>query len=131
VRVACHRDHIELILKIVELRHGRDSIRGVGVHAFFRPVVDGLEVKLVRHGTLQFDGAHLRTGPRLVLHSVFGKLLPKDQEVPVLAAKLSEDPRFAGLMVTQVVIDDGWLALSIGPTHPSRTAWRTRDVESK
>jgi hypothetical protein len=131
VRVACHGDRIELILKIVELRHGRDSIRGVGVHAFFRPVVDGMEVKLVRDGTLQFDGAHLRTGPRMVLHGVFGKLLPKDQEMPVLAAKLSEDPRFAGLMVTQLVIDDGWLALSVGPATPERTAWRTRGVATK
>ncbi|MBA3482783.1 MAG: hypothetical protein H0T51_13310, partial [Pirellulales bacterium] len=131
VRVACHGDRIELILKIVELRHGRDSIRGVGVHAFFRPVVDGMEVKLVRDGTLQFDGAHLRTGPRMMLHGVFGKLLPKDQEMPVLTAKLSEDPRFAGLMVTQLVIDDGWLALSVGPATPERTAWRTRGVTTK
>jgi hypothetical protein len=129
VRVRCHGDRLELILNIVELRHGRDSIRGVGVHAFFRPVVEGMEVKLVRDGTLQFDGAHLRTGPRLVLHSVFGKLLPKDQEVPVLAAKLSDDPRFAGLMVTQLVIDDGWVALSLGPATPERVAWRTRGAE--
>jgi hypothetical protein len=129
VRIICHDDRIELILNIVELRHGRDNIRGVGVHAFFRPVADGLELKLVREGSLQFSGAHLRTGPRMVLHSVFGKLLPRDQELPVLAAKLNEDPRFAGLMVTQLVIDDGWVAVSIGPAHPNRTAWRTRTVD--
>ncbi|MBA4107756.1 MAG: hypothetical protein C0485_18640 [Pirellula sp.] len=131
VRIICHGDRIELIMNIVELRHGRDNIRGVGVHAFFRPVVDGLELKLVRDGSLQFSGAHLRTGPRMVLHSVFGKMLPKDQELPVLAAKLNEDPRFAGLMVTQLVIDDGWVAVSIGPALPNRTAWRTRTVDLK
>ena len=81
IRVSCHDDCVELILNIVELRKGRDSIRNVGVHAFFRPVVDGLDVKFVRDGTLQFEGAHLRSGPRLVLHSVFGKLLRRDQEV--------------------------------------------------
>jgi hypothetical protein len=129
VRLVCREDRVELILEIVELRHGRDSIRGVGVHAFFRPVVDGLDIKLVRDGTLQFDGAHLRAGPRVVLHSVFGKLLPKDQELPILAAKLSDDPRFKGLMVTQLVIDDGWVAMSIGPALPNRVAWRTRDSE--
>jgi hypothetical protein len=131
IRVSCRGDRVELILNIVELRHGRDSIRGVGVHAFFRPVAEGLEVKLVRDGSLQFDGAHLRTGPRMVLHSVFGKLLPKDQEVPVLAARLSEDQRFAGLMVTQLVIDDGWVAISLGPATPHRTAWRTRGGQSR
>jgi hypothetical protein len=90
-----------------------------------------MEVKLVRDGTLQFDGAHLRTGPRLVLHSVFGKLLPKDQEVPVLAAQIGKDPRLAGMMITQLVIDDGWIALSVGPATPQRTAWRTRGVETR
>ena len=131
VRIICHGDRIELIMNIVELRHGRDNIRGVGVHAFFRPVVDGLELKLVRDGSLQFSGAHLRTGPRMVLHSVFNKMLPRDQELPVLAAKLNEDPRLAGLMVTQLVIDDGWVAVSIGPALPNRTAWRTRTVDLK
>jgi hypothetical protein len=61
-----------------------------------------------------------------VLHSVFGKLLRKDDEMPVLAKRIDEDPRFAGLMVTQLVIDDGWVALSVGPALPNRTAWRTR-----
>jgi hypothetical protein len=126
VRVACRGDCIELTLRIVEMRKGRDRIRNVGVHAFFRPIVDGLEVKLVRDGTLQFEGAHLRSGPRLVLHSVFGKLLRRDQEIPVLAARIGDDPRLAGLMVTQLVVDDGWVALSVGPALPDRAAWRTR-----
>jgi hypothetical protein len=125
-RVRCHGDTVELVLSIVELRKGRDSIKSVGVHAFFRPEIDGLEVKLVREGTLQFEGAHLRTGPRLVLHSVFGKLLRKDQQVPLLARRLDDDPRFAGMMVTQLVVDDGWFAMSLGPAAQDRVAWRTR-----
>jgi hypothetical protein len=128
VRVACHDDCVELTLNIVELRKGRDSIRNVVVHAFFRPVIDGLEMKLVRDGSLQFEGAHLRSGPRLVLHSVFGKLLRRDQQIPVITPRFRDDPRFAGLMVTQLVIDDGWIALSLGPAMPERTAWRTRSA---
>jgi hypothetical protein len=34
-------------------------------------------------------------------------------------------------MVTQLVIDDGWVAVSIGPALPHRTAWRTRTVDLK
>ncbi len=131
VRLRCRDDRVELILNIVELRKGRDSIRNVGVHAFFRPVIDGLEVKLVRDGTLQFEGAHLRTGPRMVLHSVFGKLIRTDHEIPLLAARINDDPRLAGMMVTQLVIDDGWTALSLGPASPNRTAWRTRTTAAK
>ncbi|MCC6491899.1 MAG: hypothetical protein IT424_02640 [Pirellulales bacterium] len=131
IRVICHDDRIELVLNIRELRHGRDHIRGVGVHAFFRPEVDGLDMKLVRDGSLQFSGAHLRTGPRMVLHSIFGKLLPKDQEIPVLVAKLGDDARFKGLMITQLVIDDGWVAVSLGPERPDRVVWRTHGVERR
>jgi len=126
VQVRCQDDRIELVLNIVELRKGRDSIRNVSVHAFFRPVVDGLEVKLVREGSLQFEGAHLRTGPRIVLHSVFGKMIRAEQEVPLVTAKINDDPRLAGMMVTQLVIDDGWTALSLGPAYAERVAWRTR-----
>jgi hypothetical protein len=131
VRLSCRGDSVELTLRIVELRKGRDSIRNVGVHAFFHPVIDGLEVKMVRDGALQFEGAHLRTGPRLVLQTVFGKLLRRDQEVPVLTARLGDDPRLAGLMVTQLVIDDGWVALSLGPITPQRVAWRTRATATR
>ncbi len=126
VRVTCRDDAVELSMHIVELRKGRDSIRNVVVHAFYKPVVDGLEVRLVRDGGLQFEGAHLRTGTRLVLHSVFGKLLQKGQDVPLLAKRFNDDQRFTGLMVTQLVIDDGWVAMSLGPALPNRTAWRTR-----
>jgi hypothetical protein len=131
VQVRCDGDRAELVLNIVELRKGRDSIRNVRVHAFFVAVIDGLEVKLVRDGGLQFEGRHLRTGPRLVLHSVFGKMLRADQEIPLLAQRLSEDPRLNGLMVTQLVIDDGWVALSVGPATPERTAWRTRGAATQ
>jgi hypothetical protein len=131
VYIACHDDCMELVFNIVELRKGRDSIRHVRVHAFFRPIVEGLEVKLVRDGALQFEGAHLRTGTRMILHSVFGKLLRRDHEVPVLTKDLDGDPRFAGLMVTQLVIDDGWVALSLGPALPDRTAWRTRGAVAR
>lgn len=128
IRVAYHSGRIELILSIAELARGRDRIRNFEVHAFYVPQIDGLQVDLVRDGTLQFSGARLRTGPRVVLHSVFGKLLHKATKVPVLAEGLEEDPRFAGLMVTQLVIDDGWLAVALGPEHPQRVAWRTRSV---
>ena len=67
----------------------------------------------------------LKTGPRIVLHSVLGKLLPKDQELSLLRADLASDARLAGLMVTQLEITGGWIALALGPAHAERTAWQT------
>lgn len=126
IHVNCQEDRLELVLNIREVAHGIDKIKNFSVHAYFRPVMDGLNVRLVRDGSLQFEGHNLRTGPRVVLHSVFGKLLLKDQEIPLLKHSLDEDERLDGLMVTQLVIDDGWIGLALGPEYPGRTAWRTQ-----
>ena len=125
IRILCEDNRIHLILGVRELSKGRDKIKNFEVHAFFRPVLKGLEVRLVREGTLQFAGRRLKTGPRVVLHSVIGKLLPKDQELGILRADLANDPRLAGLMVTQLQIEKGWIALALGQAHPERTAWQS------
>ena len=125
ILINCDDDRVELVLNIREVAHGRDKIRNFQVHAYFRPVLDGLDVRLVRVGSLQFAGSRIKTGARIVLHGVFGKLLEKDAEIGLMADKGQVDPRLNGLMITQLVINDGWLGLAIGPAHPERTAWRT------
>lgn len=128
-RVQCEGDQLELVLSVAELAHRRDKIKNFQIHVHFRPLLSGLSVKLVRDGTLQFSGRRLKTGPRVVLHSVIGKLLEQDHEITLLNAKVQEDPRLAGLMITQLVIEDGWIGLALGPAHPSRTAWRADTPE--
>jgi hypothetical protein len=125
VHVSFADDRLALVLNIRELGHGRDKIQNFQVHAYYRPQLDGLAVQLVRDETLQFSGRNLKTGPRVVLHSVMGKVFSRGRELPMVKKTLEADPRFAGLMVTQLVIDDGWMALALGPTTADRTAWRT------
>ncbi len=125
ILIRCDGDCLQVILSIRELAHGRDKIRNFRVHVRFRPVLEGLDVRLVREGSLEFSGRRLKTGPRVVLHSVLGKLFAKDQEVRLLAGNLQGDPRLAGLMVTQLVIEDGWIALALGPIQAERNAWRS------
>ena len=125
VHVSFADDRLALVLNIRELGQGRDKIQNFQVHAYYRPQLDGLAVQLVRDETLQFSGRNLKTGARVVLHSVMGKVFSRGRELPMVKKTLEADPRFAGLMVTQLVIDDGWLALALGPTTADRTAWRT------
>jgi hypothetical protein len=125
VHVSFAEDRLALVLNIRELGHGRDRIQNFQVHVFYRPQLDGLAVQLVRDETLQFSGRNLKTGPRVVLHSVMGKVFSRGRELPMVKKTLQADPRFSGLMVTQLVIDDGWMALALGPTTADRTAWRT------
>jgi hypothetical protein len=125
VHVSFADDRLALVLNIRELGHGRDKIQNFQVHAFYRPQLDGLAVQLIRDETLQFSGRNLKTGPRVVLHSVMGKVFSRGRELPMVKKTLEADSRFSGLMVTQLVIDDGWMALALGPTTADRTAWRT------
>ncbi len=129
LRVQCDGDRLELVLSVAELAHRRDRIKNFQIHVHFRPVLSGLGVKLARDGSLQFSGRRLKTGPRIVLHSIMGKLLVKNQEITVVNAKLMLDPRFAGLMITQLVIEDGWIGLALGPASSRRTAWRSSTPE--
>lgn len=125
IHVSFADDRLALVLNIRELGHGRDKIENFQVHAFYRPQLDGLAVQLVRDETLQFSGRNLKTGGRVVLHGVMGRVFSRGRELPMVKKTLAADPRFAGLMVTQLVIDDGWMALALGPTTADRTAWRT------
>lgn len=129
VRVQCDDDRLELVLSVAELSHRRDKIKNFEIHVHFRPVLSGLSVKLVRDGTLQFAGRRLKTGPRVVLHSILGKVLQEDQQYTLVSPKLMLDPRFAGLMVTQLVLEDGWIGIAIGPAHARRTALRSPTPE--
>ena len=125
IRFRCCGDRLEMILNVREVSHCRDKISNFAVHVFFRPKVDGLDVRLVRDGTLQFEGRRLRFGQRAVLQGVFNKLMRKDQEVQLVKHDLSSDPRLQSLMITQLVIEDGWIGLALGPKLNGRTAWRT------
>jgi hypothetical protein len=124
--VDCRNDRLGIVLNIRELSYGRDKIRNFQVHANFRPKLNGLQVTLVRDGTLQFSGRRLLTGPRMVLHSIFGKLLRRDQQLLLLGEKIQQDPRMNGLMITQLTIDHGWIGVAWGKKTPERVAWRSR-----
>jgi hypothetical protein len=38
------------------------------------------------------------------------------------------DPRLAGLMITQLVLEDGWMGLAVGPASSARVAERSRSL---
>jgi hypothetical protein len=57
---------------------------------------------------------------------VFVSLFSDSRSFSLVSDKRSQDPRLAGLMITQIILDDGWLGLAVGPRHPQRAALTTR-----
>jgi hypothetical protein len=103
------------------------TMRKFIVHAFYVPVVNGLEAELVRDKSLGIEG-RLSSSDRARLHNVFNGVLPPDRRMPIVRLDNPSDPRLAGLMITQLVLEDGWLGLAVGPADSQRVAERSRSL---
>jgi hypothetical protein len=117
---------VELIVSLAELVHEGRSVRDFKVHAFYRPEVSRLSARLVRTGALGIEG-RVRTSDRARLHAVFNKVFADDRPLTVVSFDANQ-PGFADLMITQFVLEDGWLGLAVGPAERGRTAQLLRSL---
>jgi hypothetical protein len=122
-RVADQR--LELIVSMREVIHEGDTVRNFRVHVFYVPVIHGLEAEFVRDGALGIEG-RIRAGERARMHNVFNKVFTEERRLPIVRLADANDTRLAGLMISQLVLEDGWIGLAVGPTYAERTAERTR-----
>jgi hypothetical protein len=117
----------------LELQVAFDSIELDGaeipdiiVHAHYAPVVNGLNAELQRDGALGIEG-RVSAGERARLHNIFKTVFPS--ESPLRLVRLDdEDRRLNGLMITQFVLEDGWVGIAIGPESTNRVAERSRSL---
>lgn len=125
VRFRVADQKLELILAFREVNHERNPVRNFRVHAFYVAVIDGLEARFARQGALGIEG-RIGTGERARMHGVFNKVLSEERTLPIVRLNDPNDQRLSGLMITQLVLDDGWIGLAIGPASAERTAELTR-----
>jgi hypothetical protein len=127
VQVHVYDGKFELTISFasVELQH--DVMPNVVVHAYYTPKIDGLNAELVREGTLGIEG-RFDAGDRARLHNVFNRVLPPERHLPIVQVDNPTDERFQGLMITQLVLEDGWVGLAVGPTTEARVAERSRSL---
>jgi hypothetical protein len=59
---------------------------------------------------------------------VFNAVLPTDRAVPLVRLDEEGDDRLNGLMITQLVLEDGWLGIALGPATAERVAERSRSL---
>lgn len=112
---------VQLVLNFDGLKVRRLRFGAFKVHVYFQPESEGLQARLRQTAPAQFEG-RLRMASRMQLHGIFGKVLPEGRAFPLVKLPAENDPRLQGLMVTQLIIDGGWMGLAIGPETPTRTA---------
>jgi len=125
------QEKVALQLNLAEIRTPAKSWRDISAKVFFRPQCNGLHAQLVRDGAIQLTGPRLSGRMLIALRGVFVKIFPADQPVELMPERLLQDPRLAGLEVTQLVFQDGWLGLALAPAPPPASArwyWRRRYV---
>ncbi len=113
-------DRVELTLSVSELVVRRRSNRDFKVHVYYKAEADGLGARFVHAEGPYFEG-RLKNSERMRLQTIFGKVFPPNSDL-VLGGAYADDPRLQGLMITQLVIDDGWLSVALGPERHLRSA---------
>lgn len=127
VQVHVNDGKLELTISFASIELQHDVMPDVTVHAYYTPKIDGLSAELVREGTLGIEG-RVDSGDRARLHNVFSRVLPPERHLPVITVDHPTDKRFQGLMITQLVLEDGWFGLAVGPTTEARVAERSRSL---
>lgn len=111
---------LQVIWNVQELVVRGRADRNFKVHVFYVPTTDGLVAKF-DHAAGPYLEGRLRNATRMRLQTIFGKVFREEGQL-VIGQQRAGDPRLAGLMLTQLVIDDGWLGIAIGPERTNRTA---------
>jgi hypothetical protein len=127
VRIHIADGRLELAIALASMVHDGHAMRNVIVHAYYVPVVDGLSAELARDGSLGIEG-RISSGDRARLHNIFNSVLPPDTRLPIVQLEELAGRQLEGLMITQLVLEDGWIGLAIGPATTSRVAERSRSL---
>ncbi|TWT95258.1 hypothetical protein Pla108_34020 [Botrimarina colliarenosi] len=116
IEFADGRAHLTLSFAEIAVRGRRHA--DFKVHAFYRPEVHGLTAELVQDGAPHIEG-RMRNASRMHLHGVMGKVLGENRRLAVVRLTADSPERLSaalvGLATNQLVIEDGWLGLAIGP----------------
>jgi len=112
VHVRCYDGRMEITLAIARLSNGAYKWKNFQVRAFYRPVVRGRSVDLARDGIVQLIG--VRTA-QLGLRGVFLKVFSQKEPLHATPESFVKNPKLDGVVVTQFVVDDGWIGAAIGP----------------
>lgn len=115
IRIDCRDGRIAVTLSIARLEKSPRVWRHFQVRAYYRVELDGLSAKLVRDGTIRLVGRRISTGSQLAIRSIFGRVFSRNASRQLLPEKLRNNPNMAGQVVTQFDIEDGWIAVAMGP----------------
>lgn len=121
IMLCCADDRLHVTLRIARLEGGDHNVfRDFEVRASYRVDVQGSRVQLERDGYVRVKGQRRRlsVGDDVVLRGVFSKVLAQYPQFDLLGNILTRNDRLQDLRVTQFVMRDGWIGVSLGTGAP-------------
>ncbi len=119
---------IRLRLEAIEL-DGR-TWRGIEAEAEYLPSVDACQLRLTRapDRAVTLIGDRLRLRDQFPLRGIMNTLFDPDQLIDVIPQEIAADQRLAGTAIGQLVIENGWVGVSIVDTAGQPISPETRSV---
>jgi hypothetical protein len=118
---------LELRIAFDSIELDGDEMQDVVVHATYGPAINGLNADLAREGALGIEG-QFGSRERARLHNIFKTVFPPERRLALAHLDNDKAHNLEGLMITQLVLEDGWIGLAIGPESEQRVAERTRSL---
>lgn len=108
-----------IALSIAELRRDPYQWQDFQVRAYYRPQISGNRIELVRDGVVQLRG-QLDMRSQIALRGVFSRTFSKNRPWDVTPEFLQDRPEMSNVAITQLLIDDGWIGVALGPKVEGR-----------
>ena len=77
-----------------------------------------MHVNLEREGGIELISEQLGFRDQIALRGIFTKVMARNHRLNLIRGRLATDPRLKNLSVTQFVVRDGWVGVSVGPKNP-------------
>ncbi len=104
-----------ITIRLAELSTPRRKWRNFVVRGRYRADVVSMHVNLEREGGIELISEQLGFRDQIALRGIFTKVMARNHRLNLIHGRLATDPRLKKLSVTQFVVRDGWVGVSVGP----------------
>ncbi len=127
IQIHIKNGRLELVAAFDNVELDGEIMPNVIVHAYYTPSVEGLSAELTRDGALGVEG-RFTASERARLHNIFQTVFSPDRKLSIAHLEDRPDLHLDGLMITQLVLEDGWVGIAVGPETANRVAQRSRSL---
>ena len=132
IRVLFKRGEVKIALKLSKVAAANGSKwTNFYVLTTYRPKATRLEAMLVRDDLISIAGPRIGFGERVALQAIFNKVFSQEKPIVLVPQKFTQQRGFENARLNQLIVNDGWLGLAVGPasgyvTHAYPNASRIR-----